>query len=110
MSLWLTILLHNYIDLIGIKIGNDVSIAHNTSILSEEHIYSNINLNIKDQGCEYRRTVIKNNVWIGAGCRILGGTRIGSGVVVAAGAVVKGEIPNNYIVGGVPVRLIKERN
>ncbi len=93
----------------GIKIGSDVSIAHNTTIMSEEHIYSDINTNIKDQGCKYIETLIENNVWIGAGCRILAGATIRSGSIVAAGAVVKGEVEKNTIVGGVPAKPIKER-
>lgn len=93
----------------GIKIGNDVSIAHNCTIMSEEHIYSDIGKNIKDQGVEFKKTVIEDNVWIGAGSRILAGTTIRSGSIVAAGAVVKNEIPNNVIVGGVPAKVIKKR-
>lgn len=93
----------------GISIGNDVSIAHNSTILSEEHRYSDIEMNIKDQGCEFRRTTIENNVWIGAGSRILGGCYIESGSIVAAGAVVKNRVKANSIVGGVPARVIKQR-
>lgn len=93
----------------GIKIGDNVSIAHNTTILSEEHIFLDVNVNIKDQGCEYKKTIIQNNVWIGAGCRILGGTLIQSGSIIAAGAVVKNEVQSNVIVGGVPAKYIKER-
>ncbi|WLR41573.1 acyltransferase [Bacillus carboniphilus] len=93
----------------GIKIGNDVSIAHGTTILSEEHKFSSIELNIRDQGCELKQTVIDNNVWIGAGCRILAGCKINSGSIVAAGAVVKNEVRKNVIVGGVPAKIIKER-
>lgn len=93
----------------GIRIGNDVSIAHNTTILSEEHIYSDLNINIKDQGCLQMETIIEDNVWIGAGSRILGGSLIRSGSIVAAGAVVKNEVKSNTIVGGVPAKIIKER-
>ncbi|MEF2093907.1 acyltransferase [Bacillus sp. CFBP9009] len=93
----------------GIKIGSDVSIAHSSTIISEEHIYSNLFLNIRDQGCEFKQTVIKDNVWIGAGCRILGGSIVNSGSIVAAGAVVKNEVISNSIVGGIPAKTIKER-
>jgi len=86
-----------------------VSIAHGTSILSEEHKYSDLNQNIKDQGCELKETIIENNVWIGAGCRILAGSHIESGSIVAAGAVVKKRVKANSIVGGVPARMIKSR-
>lgn len=93
----------------SIKIGDDVSIAHGSSILSEEHIYSDIKINIKDQGVEYKETIIENNVWIGSGTRILGGTYIKSGSIVAAGAVVKNIIENDVVVGGVPAKILKER-
>lgn len=94
----------------GIKIGDDVSIAHSTTIMSEEHVYINLNENIKDQGCEYLQTTIENNVWIGSGCRILAGTTIKSGSIVAASAVVKNTVKNNTIVGGIPAKVIKERD
>lgn len=93
----------------GLKIASNVSIAHNSTIMSEEHIYSNLDVNIKDQGCEYKKTIIENNVWIGAGCRLLAGCTIESGSIVAAGAVVKGKVNRNTIVGGVPAKKIKER-
>jgi acetyltransferase-like isoleucine patch superfamily enzyme len=39
---------------------------------------------------------------------ILKGTTIGSGSVVAAGSVVKGEFPSNVLIGGNPARILKE--
>ncbi|MGQ7771690.1 acyltransferase [Bacillus sp. WC2507] len=99
-----------YIDAVGgIQIKNDVSIAHATSILSSEHVYDNLLVNIKDQGLKLKRTVIENNVWIGAGVRILSGVKIKSGSIVAAGAVVKKDVQNDLIVGGVPAKLLKAR-
>lgn len=99
-----------YIDAAGgIIIGNDVSIAHNSTILSEEHKYSDVNQNIKDQGCEFKRTTIENNVWIGAGCRILAGCHIESGSIIGAGAVVKNRVYANSVMGGVPAKLIRKR-
>lgn len=100
----------SYIDATGgIQIGNDVSIAHSTTIMSTEHIYSDININIKDQGCKSMTTIIEDNVWIGAGSRILAGTRISKGSIIAAGAVVKNEVEEFSIVGGVPAKLLKKR-
>lgn len=93
----------------GIIIGSDVSIAHSTSVISEEHIFSDLDINIKDQGCESKQTLIGNNVWIGAGCRILAGSIIRFGSIVGAGTVVKGEVKKNTIVGGIPAKIIRER-
>lgn len=93
----------------GIFIGDNVSIAHNSSILSEEHIFSNLNTPIKDQGCVRKMTEIEDNVWIGSGCRILAGSKIKSGSIIAAGAVVKNEVIENSIVGGVPAKILRIR-
>ncbi|SDC07078.1 Acetyltransferase (isoleucine patch superfamily) [Terribacillus halophilus] len=101
----------SYIDASGsIFIGSNVSIAHNTTILSEEHKYTNLNINIKDQGYIYKKTSIEDNVWIGAGARILAGCTVKTGSIIAAGAVVKKEVRSNAIVGGVPAKVLKERN
>lgn len=100
-----------YIDAKGeVEIGNDVSIAHNTSILSQEHLYNDLAINIKDQGMISYKTTICNNVWIGCGCRILAGVNIKSGSIVAAGSVVSKDVDSDSIVGGVPARVIKKRS
>lgn len=99
-----------YIDATGgVEIGNDVSIANHTTILSTEHCYSDRKIPIKDQGVIIKKTIITNNVWIGAGVRVLAGSVIKTGVIIAAGAVVKNELQENTIYGGVPAKKIKER-
>lgn len=55
------------------------------------------------------RTVIGNDVWIGAGAVILGGIKIGDGAIIAAGAVVTKDVPPYAVVGGVPAKLIRYR-
>ncbi|MBQ7670173.1 MAG: sugar O-acetyltransferase [Clostridia bacterium] len=51
---------------------------------------------------------IGNDVWIGANCTILPGVNIGNNVVVAAGAVVTKDVPDNCVVGGVPAKKLKD--
>jgi virginiamycin A acetyltransferase len=54
-------------------------------------------------------TVVGHDVWFGTGATILPGARIGSGTIVAAGAVVGGEVPSYSVVGGNPARVIRPR-
>ena len=62
----------------------------------------NFNLTILD----IREVYIGNDVWIGGNVTILPGITIGNNVVIAAGAVVTEDIPDNSLVGGVPAKLI----
>ena len=50
---------------------------------------------------------VGDGCWIGARVTILGGTELGVGTVVAAGAVVTGVFPPNVLVGGVPAKVIR---
>ena len=52
--------------------------------------------------------VIEDNVWIGCNVTILKGVIIGSGSVVAAGAVVNKSCPPNSLLAGVPAQVIRE--
>ena len=55
----------------------------------------------------YGKVTIKKNVWIGMGAMICPGVTIGENSVVAAGAVVTKDVPDNVVVGGVPAKIIK---
>ena len=99
-----------YIDATGgISIGDDVSIAHAVTIMSTNHRFDDPDENIRDQGVVAAPTRIENDVWIGAGARIMAGVTIGSGSVVAAGAIVTKDVPARSVVAGVPARVIGVR-
>ena len=53
---------------------------------------------------------IGDDVWIGGNCTILPGVTIGNRVVVAAGAVVTKDIPDDSLVAGVPAKVIRKLN
>ncbi|WP_304684127.1 2,3,4,5-tetrahydropyridine-2,6-dicarboxylate N-acetyltransferase [Ileibacterium valens] len=54
--------------------------------------------------------VIEDDVVIGANAVVLEGVRVKKGAVVAAGAVVTENVPENTVVAGVPARIIKKKD
>ena len=50
--------------------------------------------------------VIGKDVWIGSGAILLPGVHVGDGAVVAAGSVVREDVPPRTVVAGVPARII----
>lgn len=93
----------------GLEIGDDTIIGNYVSFHPENHIFSELNMPIRQQGVYGKGIKIGKNCWIGAKATFLDGTVIGNGCVVAAGAVVKGNFPDNSIIGGVPAKIIKMR-
>ncbi|EHK6278504.1 CatB-related O-acetyltransferase [Escherichia coli] len=55
------------------------------------------------------KTIIGNDVWLGANSLVLKGVKIGDGAVIGAGAVVTKDVPPYAIVGGNPAKVIKMR-
>jgi acetyltransferase-like isoleucine patch superfamily enzyme len=93
----------------GITIGSDVIMGPNVQIFSENHIFSDLTLTIKEQGILKEPVVIGNNCWIGGGATILAGVHLGDGCVVAAGSVVNKSFPADSIIAGIPAKFIKRR-
>lgn len=86
-----------------ITIEDDVLIASSVSISTEAHP------NEPNQRLQlFTKPVhIKQGAWIGMGATILPGVSIGRNSIVAAGAVVVRDVPDDVIVAGVPAKVIK---
>ena len=85
----------------GITIDDDVMIAANAQLISNNH-------DLHDHALLLCKPVhICRNAWIGAGATILPGVTVGENAVVAAGAVVTKDVEANTIVGGNPAKFIK---
>jgi acetyltransferase-like isoleucine patch superfamily enzyme len=93
----------------GIEIGDDTIMGNYVTAHSENHNFSRTDCPIREQGVNNKGIKIGKGCWIGAKSIILDGTVIGDGVVVAAGSVVRGTIPSNCVIGGVPAKIIKYR-
>ena len=93
----------------GITIGNDVIIGPGVRIISENHRVLDVDRPIRSQGESRLGVSIADDCWIGAGAILLDGVSIGTGSVVAAGAVVTRSIAPYSVVAGIPARLIRTR-
>jgi len=93
----------------NIKIGNDVLIAAYTYLVGGGHNFDDPDVPIIKQGRTALGINIEDNVWLGAGVKVLDGVSVGEGSIVAAGAVVTEDIPPFTIAGGIPARVIKHR-
>ena len=91
------------LDLGGIEIEDNVLLAPGVKLLTEGHPVDPLQRKTLTAG----KIHIKKNAWIGAGATILQGVTIGENSVVAAGAVVTKDVPDNVVVGGVPAKTIK---
>lgn len=91
----------------GVKIGNNVSIAHNCSLITFNHTWDNHDLPIKYNPTIKASITIEDDVWVGCGVRIMPGVVLGSRSVIAAGSVVVKDVPPNTLVGGIPAKVIK---
>ena len=88
----------------GIIIGEHVSISAGTWLVTGSHDISDPQFT-----AFYKTIVIGNYVWIGMRATILAGVTIGDGAIVMAGAVVTRDVLPYTIVGGVPAKIIKQR-
>ena len=93
----------SFLDLGGIIIEDDVLIGPKVNIITENHPIDPANR----KSLDLAKVVIKQNAWIGAGATVLPGVTIGQNSIVAAGAVVTKNVPDNTIVGGIPAQFIK---
>lgn len=88
-----------------ITIGNNVFIAPNVSIITEEHA---MDVEQRLAGLEYAYPVtIGDNVWICTGAIILPGVTIGEDSVIGAGSVVTKDIPPKSLAVGNPCKVIR---
>lgn len=88
----------------GIMVGDGTMIGMNVTIATLNH-----GLPLETRNTTFSSpVVIGNNVWIGSNATILPGVTIGDNSVVAAGAVVTKEVPENTVVAGVPAKVIKD--
>ncbi len=87
----------------GVTLGDGCQIGHNVVFATLNH-----GMAPEDRGTTYPAPIrLGKNVWVGSNATILQGVSIGDNSIVAAGAVVTRDVPENVIVAGVPAKIIK---
>ena len=94
------------LDSAKVTIGDHVFLGPNVQIYTPCHpIYAPA----RNEGYEYAKEVtIGDDVWIGGNVTIVPGAHIGSNVVIGAGSVVTGDIPDGVVAAGNPCRIIRK--
>jgi serine acetyltransferase len=98
----ITVTAHLYVEL-----GESVFTGQGVFITDASHGYQDPDTPIGKQFGTHQPVVIGAGSWLGHGAVILPGTRIGRNVVVAAGAVVRGEVEDHAVVAGNPARVVR---
>ena len=89
----------------GLTIGKNVNISSDVKFYTLQHDY-----NDPEFGAVGAPVVIGDYAWISVRAIVLPGVTVGKGAVVAAGAVVTKDVPEYTIVGGIPAKIIGQRN
>ena len=113
-----------------IELGDHVNIGFNSEIFSGSrvtvgayglfaaytylvgggHEFDRADVPVIEQERSSRGITLGENVWLGAGAKVLDGVRIGRDVVVGAGAVVTADLADGVVAAGVPARVIRQRD
>jgi acetyltransferase-like isoleucine patch superfamily enzyme len=90
-----------------IEIGDDVQTGPYVYITDQNHGYEDPDVPIGRQWPVDSTVHIGSGSWLGAGVIVLPGSRIGRNVVVGAGSVVNGELPDHCVAVGSPAQVVK---
>ena len=97
-----------FVALKDIVIGENSTIAYRALLTTSANPNAPYNRLCRIYKPKNESIIIGNDCWIGAGAILLPGVNIGNGSVVAAGAVVNKDVPENVMVAGCPAVIKKE--
>jgi acetyltransferase-like isoleucine patch superfamily enzyme len=92
----------------GVVVGDCVLFGPRVMVLAVNHVFSDIERPIMQQGITAEGIRIEDGCWIGAGATILDGVTIGRGACIGAGSVVTHSVPAHALAVGVPARVVRD--
>ena len=109
----------------NVFVGNQVIIGNNVKIQNNVSVYDGVTLDdgvfcgpsmvftnvynprsLIPRKSEYRRTFVGRGATLGANCTVVCGVNIGAFAFIAAGAVIRQDVPSYALMAGVPARQI----
>jgi maltose O-acetyltransferase len=93
-----------------LSVGAHSMVGIQAIVLTSSHRFERLDIPMRRQGMAVAPVRIGDDVWIGARAIVLPSVTIGTGAIVAAGAVVTSDVPDYAIVGGVPAAPIGSRS
>lgn len=95
----------------GVIIGDNVMMGPNVTVYTQNHETKRTDIPMCRQGVKKIGGVtIGNDCWICDGVIILPGVKIGNGVILGAGSVIRRDVPDYAVVIGNPGEIVKFRN
>jgi acetyltransferase-like isoleucine patch superfamily enzyme len=92
-----------------VRVGAHGLFAAYTYLVGGGHEFTRSDVPVIEQERSSRGITLGENVWLGAGAKVLDGVTIGRDVVVGAGAVVAADLPDGVVAAGVPARVLRRR-
>lgn len=94
-----------FLDVAPITIGNRVLIAPQAGLYTAGHP---LDPEVRASGLEFGRPItLEDDVWLGGHVTVCPGVTVGRGSVIAAGAVVTGDIPAGVVAAGNPCKVLR---
>ena len=92
-----------------VTVGRYGLFAAYTYLVGGGHEFEQAGVPVVEQERLSKGITLGENVWLGAGAKVMDGVRIADHVVVGAGAVVTDDLPAGAVAVGVPARVVRTR-
>jgi len=93
-----------------VTVGDYGLFAAYTYLVGGGHEFDRAGVPVVEQERRSKGITLGENVWLGAGAKVMDGVSIGRDVVVGAGAVVTEDLPDGVVAVGVPARVVRKRD
>ena len=92
-----------------VRFGAGCLLAAYTYVVGVGHDFEDPEQGVLEQAHVAKGVVLGDDVWLGAGVKVMDGIDIGSGTVVGANAVVTRPLPPQVVAAGVPAKVLRAR-